>query len=89
VITALLSGPALGTRIFGGRPPRSRLHRTPWALVSKVGVVISLAIRGETTDLTWTERWVRDHIIGRLPGGRHDPERKKRDFSATSKRGDS
>lgn len=89
VITALLSGPVLGTRIFGGRPPQSRLHRTPWALVSEVGVVISLAIRGETTDLTWTERWVRDHIIGRLPGGRHDPERKKRGGSATSKRGDS
>jgi hypothetical protein len=59
VITALLSGPVLGTRIFGGRPPQSRLHRTPWTLVSKVGVVIRLAIRGETTDLTWTERWVR------------------------------
>jgi hypothetical protein len=89
VITALLSGPVLGTRIFGGRPPHSRLHRTPWAVVSKVDVVISLAIRGETTDLTWTERWVRDHIIGRVPGGRHDPERKRRDDSATSKRGDS
>jgi hypothetical protein len=34
VITALLSGPVLETRIFGGRPPQSRLHRTPWALVS-------------------------------------------------------
>jgi hypothetical protein len=89
VITALLSGPVLGTRIFGGRLPQSRLHRTPWVLVSKVGVVISLAIRGETTDLTWTERWGRDHIIGHLPGERHDPERKKRDDSATSKRGDS
>ena len=43
------------------------------ALVSEIGVVIKLAIRGETTDLTWTERWVRDHIIGRIPGGRHDP----------------
>ena len=88
VITALLSGPVLGTRIFGGRPPESRLHRTPWTAVSDVGVVISLAIRGETTDLTWTERWVRDHVIARIPGGRHDPERKQKDSSA-SKRGGS
>jgi hypothetical protein len=88
VITALLSGPVLGTRIFGGRPPESRLHRTHWTAVSDVGVVISLAIRGETTDLTWTERWVRDHVISRIPGGRHDPERKQKDSSA-SKRGGS
>ena len=88
VITALLSGPVLGTRIFGGRPPESRLHRTPWTAVSDVGVVISLAIRGETTDLTWTERWVRDHVISRIPGGRNDPEREQKDSSA-SKRGGS
>ena len=71
IITALLSGPVLGTRIFGGRPPRSRTHATPWITIVDVGVVIKLAISGETTDLTWTERWVRDRIIGRIPGGRH------------------
>ena len=30
--------------------------------------------RRRTLDVTWTERWVRDHIIGRIPGGRHDPD---------------
>ena len=74
VITALLSGPVLGTRIFGGRPPSSRLLRTPWDAVFEVGVIITLAVGGETLDVTWTERWVRDHIIGRIPGGRHDPD---------------
>ena len=73
-IVALLSGPVLGTRIFGGRPPSSRLQRIAWSAVYEVGVVIRLAVKGETLDLTWTERWVRDHIIGRIPGGRHDPE---------------
>ena len=29
VITALLSGPVLGARIFGGRPPRSRSQSVP------------------------------------------------------------
>ena len=74
VITALLSGPVLATRVFGGRPPSSRLHRTPWDAVFDVGVIITLAVGGETLDVTWTERWVRDKVIGRIPGGRHDPD---------------
>jgi hypothetical protein len=73
-ICALLCGPVLATRIFGGRPPASRLERIEWSDVFDVGVTISLTIGGETLDLTWTERWVRDRIIGRIPGGRHDPD---------------
>ena len=72
--TALLSGPVLGTRIFGGRPPASRLQRIAWSAVFEVGVVIRLAVKGDTLDATWAERWVRDHIIVRIPGGRHDPD---------------
>ncbi len=74
VITALLSGPVLGTRIFGGRPPASRLHRIAWRHVADVGIVVRLGIRGGELDVTWVERWVRDHIIAHIPGGRHDPE---------------
>jgi hypothetical protein len=74
VITALLSGPALATRIFGGRPPESRMVRTPWIAVREVGVVIKLSVGRDTQDLSWTERWVRDHVIGRIPGGRHTPK---------------
>ena len=73
-IAALLTGPVLGTRIFGGRPPASRLARVAWSDVFDVGIVVSLAVPGEILDVTWTERWVRDHIIGRIPGGRRDPE---------------
>jgi hypothetical protein len=89
VITALLSGPVLGTRIFGGRPPDSRMERTPWAAVADVGVVIKLAVRQETSDVAWTERWVRDHIIGRIPGGRHIPEGEQRDHPQNDERGGS
>lgn len=74
VITALLSGPVLGTRIFGGRPPKSRLHEIAWQHVADIGTVLRLGVRGEELDVTWTERWMRDHIIARIPGGRHDPE---------------
>lgn len=73
VITALLTGAVLGTRIFGGRPPSSRLIRIPWKDVADVGVVVRLGIRGEPLDASWVERWVRDKIIARIPGGRHDP----------------
>lgn len=73
-ITALLSGSVLLTRIFGGRPPVDRWVRTPWSDVGEIGIVVSLAVRGEHLDATWTERWVRDHIVGRIPGGRHAPQ---------------
>jgi hypothetical protein len=81
VITALLSGPALATRIFGGRPPVSRMQRTPWVAIVEIGVVIKLAVGRDTRDLAWTERWVRDHVIGRIPGGRHAPGREQHDDS--------
>jgi hypothetical protein len=73
VITALLTGPVLGTRIFGGRPPSSRLIRIPWKDVADVGVVIRLGVTGEGLDADWLERWIRDKIIARIPGGRRDP----------------
>jgi len=74
VVTAIVSGASLGTRIFGGRPPIDRLHVIDWGDVFEVGVVVRLAVGGETLSATWAERWVRDRVIGRIPGGRHAPE---------------
>ena len=74
VIFALLTGPVLGTRVFGGRPPASRWHRLPWAHVADVGTAVRLSVRSTDLDATWLERWVRNHIVGRIPGGTHDPE---------------
>lgn len=74
VISALLTGPVLGTRIFGGRPPSSRLIRIPWRDVAAVGVTIRLGVRSEGLAAGWVERWIRDKIISRIPGGKHDPE---------------
>ncbi|WP_173922742.1 hypothetical protein [Agromyces sp. Marseille-P2726] len=73
-VTAILTGSDLATRIFGGRPPPSRRVRIPWELVAEIGTAIRLGVAGDTLDATWAERWVSDHIIGRIPGGRHDPE---------------
>ena len=74
VIRSLLTGPVLATRIFGGRPPESHWQRIDWRHVTDVGIVVSLGIPAVELDVSWTERWVRDHIIRRIPGGRHDPE---------------
>jgi hypothetical protein len=74
VIAAFVSGRVLVTRLFGGRPPDSRLARVPWKSVTDVGVLIELGIHGEDLQITWGERWLRKNVIGRIPGGRHDPE---------------
>jgi hypothetical protein len=73
-ITALLTGAILGTRIFGGRPPSNRLIRIPWEAVSGVDTVITVGVRSDSLEASWVERWLRNHVIGRIPGGRHDPE---------------
>lgn len=74
VITNLLAGSVFATRMFGGRPPSSRLNRIAWRYVADLGTVLRLNIHGEDLDVLWTERWVHRHIIGRIPGGRHDPQ---------------
>ncbi|GAA2236846.1 hypothetical protein GCM10010401_06180 [Rarobacter faecitabidus] len=73
-VHALLSGAALATRVLGGRAPDSRWHRIPWSLVTEVGTLVRLGTRGEDLDVTWTERWIRDRLIARIPGGKHDPQ---------------
>jgi hypothetical protein len=70
-VTALLSGQVLATRIFGGAPPRSRLQEIPWKLVSSVGVTVRLRPTDMPFDGRWVERWLRDHIVAHIPGGRH------------------
>ncbi len=69
-VSALLTGQVLITRIFGGRPPRSRLQPLAWATVRKVGTVVELASDADELDSLWVERWLRDRIITRIPGGR-------------------
>jgi hypothetical protein len=73
-VTALLSGQVLATRIFGGTPPRSRLQEIPWKLVASVGVTVKLKPTDMRFDVQWVERWLRDHIIAHIPGGRHAAE---------------
>ncbi|KSZ57453.1 hypothetical protein Z045_18480 [Rhodococcus pyridinivorans KG-16] len=73
-IEVILTGSTFMTRIFGGRLPRSHLHRITWDDVAEIGITLRLRVRSESLDATWPERWVRDQIISRIPGGRHAPD---------------
>jgi hypothetical protein len=74
VVINLVLSSGLLTRMFGGRPPESHLHRVPWSAVRTIGTAIELGEPGSAFDVTWPERWVRDQVIARIPGGRHAPE---------------
>ncbi|MBN0040835.1 hypothetical protein JN535_11730 [Cellulosimicrobium cellulans] len=73
-VGAILTGPVLVTRLLGGRPPASRWERVSWSDVGHVGTAIELTVQADSLDLHWTEDWLREHVVGRIPGGRHDPE---------------
>jgi hypothetical protein len=73
-VTGILSGQVVGTRIFGGEPPRSRLQEIPWDLVHSVDTVVKLKPTDMTFDGGWIERWMRDRVIKHIPGGTHAAE---------------
>ncbi|WKG05154.1 hypothetical protein [Mycolicibacterium sp. HK-90] len=73
-VTSVLSGQVMITRILGGAPPRSMLHEIPWKLVSSVGVTVRLTASRIPSDADWMEHWLRDHVVARIPGGRHAAE---------------
>jgi hypothetical protein len=54
--------------------PSSRLQFIDCALVERLGVVITLRRNDTRFSALWVEHWLRRHVIGRIPGGRHAPE---------------
>lgn len=74
LVTALFNGSTLATRVFGGRTPPQRRHRIDWKHVEKLGIVLQLDIPAGGLEVNWPEEWVRDRIIGRIPGAHHDPQ---------------
>jgi len=59
----------------GPHPDRDRdTSRVPVELIEEVGPAIKVDVRAEELASMNTERWVRDHVIGRIPGARHAPE---------------
>jgi|SRR5690349_6515596 sporulation protein YlmC with PRC-barrel domain len=42
--------------------------RIPWSRVIKIGVDVKVDTDGERSPALYWERWIRDHLIGRIPG---------------------
>jgi len=87
--SAILSGPGslayrLGRRRLGRWLRRVHGHvapgdnddptRIPFNVVSDLGAAIKLGLDVEQTGSNSGERWMRDHVIGRIPGNGHAPE---------------
>jgi hypothetical protein len=88
-VSALLSGPgALTYRLTAHRLGRwlRRVHREvavgddddstriPFNVVTELGPCIKIARDADAVGSASTERWVRDHVIGPIPGSGHAPE---------------
>ena len=56
------------------RSPLDDPGRIPFDRVSDIGTTIDLAVDADDLATFAAERWVRDHIIGHIPGSRHDAD---------------
>lgn len=86
-VSALLSGPGtlaprLGMRRYGDwmRRAHALVHgdgedpaRIPLARVAGIDNHVTVSLEHDELGSMDGERWVRDHIIGRIPGSRHAP----------------
>jgi len=86
-VSALLSGPGtlaprLGMRRYGDWMRRAHAlvdgdgddpARIPLARVADINNHVTVSLEHDELGSVDGERWVRDHIIGRIPGSRHAP----------------
>ena len=49
-------------------PPNDETLEIPWSRVLKIGVDVKVDLEAERTPALAWEHWVRQHIIGRIPG---------------------
>jgi sporulation protein YlmC with PRC-barrel domain len=61
---------ALAHRLTPDRPGGFRI---PWSRVREVGLDVHVDLDAEDSPVFALERWLRKHIVRRLPGGRRDP----------------
>ncbi|GAB20333.1 hypothetical protein GOEFS_110_00620 [Gordonia effusa NBRC 100432] len=69
-ITAIITGRGLLNRLSGDIPRADVLDRLSISDVEDIDVVLTLNVRREGMRVNWPEEWVRDHVIGRIPGAR-------------------
>jgi sporulation protein YlmC with PRC-barrel domain len=73
-VTALLAGgDVLARRLRWGTRARDDEARIPLARVADLGDHVTVSLGREELGTFRGERWVRDHIIARIPGSRSAP----------------
>ena len=86
-VSALLSGPGtlaprLGMRRYGNWMRRAHAlidgngedpARIPLARVAEIDNHVTVSLDHDEIGSVDSEHWVRDHVIGRIPGSRHAP----------------
>jgi hypothetical protein len=88
-VTAVLSGPGhllyrTGRRRLGRWLGKLTTHiersslddpgRVPYDRVRAIDVTVDLAVDADDMATFAVERWTRDHVIGHIPGSRHDAD---------------
>ena len=88
-VEAILTGPGhllyrLGRRRSGAwfarqaarvtPSPFDEPGRIPYQRIASLGVTVDLAVDASEISTAGTERWVRDHVIGHLPGSGSDAD---------------
>jgi hypothetical protein len=86
-VSAVMAGPGhllyrIGRRTAGAWLSKLTTHierssledpgRVPYERVSSIGVTVDLALDADDLATFAAERWTRDHIVGHIPGSRHD-----------------
>jgi sporulation protein YlmC with PRC-barrel domain len=88
LVTAVLTGPGTLAYRLGRHRLGRWLERTaqavratdgagstriPMELVHQIGSTLDVAVDAGDLANDGSERWVRDHVIGHIPGSRHEP----------------
>jgi sporulation protein YlmC with PRC-barrel domain len=51
-----------------GGPRHARPHRIPWSAMRDIGVDVEFDVDVRQTQIFAWQDWLRDHVIGRIPG---------------------
>jgi sporulation protein YlmC with PRC-barrel domain len=87
-VSAILAGPGALAGRLGGRlgawleRVANRLRegeergptRVPFAVVKRINSAVNLRVAKEELETDLVDTWVRDHIVGKIPGAGHAPE---------------
>jgi sporulation protein YlmC with PRC-barrel domain len=49
-------------------PKSGQPYRIPWSRVKEIGITMKVSEEADHSPALASERWVRDHIVGRIPG---------------------